>query len=46
MAEEVEVNPDVGAAAFGTPKDGAVEVARGSEVIDRKGDMKGAQRHS
>jgi hypothetical protein len=42
---EIEVDPVVGAAAFGAGEDGAVEVARGVEVVDWEGDVKGLNRH-
>jgi hypothetical protein len=43
VAEEVEVDRGVGAAAFGAGKDGSVEVASGVEVVDGEGDVEGAQ---
>jgi len=45
VAEEVEVDPLVGAAAFGTAEDGAVEVAGAGEVVDREGDVKWGEGH-
>jgi len=39
VAEEVEVDPLVRAAAFGTAERGAVEVACGIEVVDGEGDV-------
>ncbi len=45
VAVEIEVDPVVGAAAFGAGEDGAVEVARGVEVVDWKGDVKGLDGH-
>src|SRR6202034_2705072 len=46
VAVEVEVDPVVGAAAFGAGEDGAVEVARGVEVVDWEGDVEGLNRHT
>ena len=45
VAEEVEVDPDVGAAAFRAAEDDSVEVARGGEVVDRKGYVEGTESH-
>src|ERR1700679_1479656 len=45
VAEEIEVDPVVGAAAFGTAEDGAVEVAGSGEVVYGKGDVEGLQSH-
>ena len=46
VAVEIEVDPVVGAAAFRAAEDGCVEVARGVEVVDRKGDVKGLDGHT
>jgi hypothetical protein len=43
VAEEVEVDPVVGAAALGTAQDGAVEVAGGGEIVNGKGDVEGSK---
>lgn len=43
VAEEVEVDPGVGAAAFGAAEDGAVEVAGGGEVVDGESDVEGTK---
>ena len=43
VAEEVEVDPDVGAATFGAAEDGAVEMAGGGEVVYGEGDVEGAE---
>ena len=45
VAVEIEVDPVVGAAAFGAAEDGCVEVASGVEVVDWKGDVKGLDGH-
>jgi hypothetical protein len=45
VAEEVEVDPSVGTAAFGTVQDGGVEVPGGREVVDGEGDVEGAEGH-
>ena len=43
VAEEVEVDPVVGAAALRAAQNGAVKVACGGEVVDGEGDVKGAE---
>ena len=43
MAEEVEVDPVVGAAALRAAQDGAVKVACGGEIVNGEGDVEGAQ---
>jgi hypothetical protein len=43
VAEEVEVDPVFGAPAFGKTQNGAVEVPSGREIVDGKGEVKGAQ---
>ena len=42
MAEEVEVDPVIGAAAFRAAENGAIEVAGGGEIVNGKGDVKGS----
>jgi hypothetical protein len=42
VAEEVEIDPVVGAAALRAAQDGAVKVAGGGEVVDREGDVERA----
>ena len=44
VAEEVEVNPVIGAAALGAAQDGAVKVAGGRKVVNREGDVERAHR--
>ena len=44
VAEEVEVDPLLRAAALGTAEDGAVEVARGGEIVDGKGVVERGER--
>ena len=39
VAEEVEVDPVVSAAALGTAQDGAIEMAGGGEIVNREGDV-------
>ena len=46
MAEQVEIDPMVGAAPFGAAEQPSVEAARGTEVVDRKGKMERRQAHS
>jgi hypothetical protein len=36
---EVEIDPVVGASAFGTTEQPAIESASGAEVVDGKGEM-------
>ena len=43
VAEEIEVDPFIRAAAFGAAEQAAVEVARGGEIVDRKGEVEGRQ---
>ncbi|SBV34318.1 protein of unknown function [uncultured Sphingopyxis sp.] len=43
VAVEIEVDPVGGAASFGTAENRSVEMARGIEVIDGKGDVKGGE---
>jgi hypothetical protein len=43
VAEEVEVDPVIGAAAFGTAENLAIKEAGGGEIVDGKGDVKGAE---
>ena len=43
MAEEVEVDPVVGAAALRAAQNGAVKVAGGGEVVDGEGDVEGSK---
>ena len=43
VAEEVEVDPVVGAAALRAAQDGAVKVAGGGEIVDGEGDVEGAE---
>ena len=45
MAMEIEVDPMVSAAALRAVEQAPVEVARGSQVVDRKGNMKWRHRH-
>ena len=46
VAVEAEVDPVIGGAAFRAVEDGAVKMARGGEVVDGKGDVKGLDGHS
>jgi hypothetical protein len=46
VAEEIEVDPLCGAAAFGAAEGGSIECAGGVEVINGKGDVKRGERHS
>lgn len=43
VAVEIEINPDVGAAAFGTTQDLAVKAAGFLEVANREGDVERTQ---
>ncbi len=43
VPEKIEIDPPVAAPAFGASKNLAVEMPRGREVVDRKGDMKGCK---
>jgi hypothetical protein len=45
VAEEIEVDPLGGAAAFGTAQSCSVEGAGGFEVVDGKGNVKGSEGH-
>src|SRR5690606_25954064 len=45
VAVEVEIDPFRAAAAFGAADDTAPEGARGGEVVDREGEVEGAQGH-
>ena len=45
VAEEVEVDPFVGAAAFGAGQYFAVEAAGGGQVIDGEGYVEGSEGH-
>ena len=43
MAIEVEIDPVGIAAPFGTAKHTAIEMARGGQIVDGKGDVKGGK---
>jgi hypothetical protein len=43
MAEEVEVDPDLGTAAFRASKYCPIEVTGRCKIVDGEGDVKGAQ---
>ena len=43
---EIEVDPVIGRSPFGTAHHPPVEIARGGEIMDRKGEVEGAQRHA
>ena len=45
VAVEVEIDPMVGAAAFGAAEQLAVEAPRGGEIVDRKGKVEGRKAH-
>jgi hypothetical protein len=42
---EIEVDPMLGAAALGASEQLAIEAARGREIVNRKGEVKGRQGH-
>ena len=46
VAVEIEIDPMLGASAFGAAEQLAVEAARRGEVIDRKGEVEGRQAHA
>ena len=45
VAVEIEIDPMVGAAAFGAAEQFAVEAPRGGKVVDRKGEVEGRKAH-
>lgn len=45
MTEKVEIDPPVGRAPFGATHRPAIESARGGKVVDRDGEVEGAQVH-
>ena len=45
VAEEVKVDPSLGAAAFGTAEGAAIEAARGVQVVDRESDVERGEHH-
>jgi hypothetical protein len=46
VAVEIEIDPMLGAAAFGAAEQLPVKAARGGEVVDRKGEMERRQAHA
>ena len=45
VAVEIEIDPRLGAPPLRTPERPALEGARGGEIVDGKGEVKGAQAH-
>ena len=44
VAEEIEIDPAVGAASFPAAEHAAVEGARGGKIVDREGEVERAER--